>query len=83
MRPPLLELEDVRWLDELDELLVLPPEENPPLPPPPPLRLKSRLDDSAIASKASGSASAWMVVMRVRRKRIVCWSLMLGMLSCN
>lgn len=76
----------MRLDDELDP--PLPPDEKPPpLPPPPPLRLKSCLDDSVIASKASGTAKAWMVVKSVRRKRIVCGSFMMLILmlvlSCN
>ena len=63
--PPLVPLPDDDELDELDEL-----DEPPfPPPPPPPLRLNSCFDASATSLIAPGSASAWMVVMKPRRKR--------------
>lgn len=63
--------------DDDDDELVLPP----PLPPPPPLRFVSCFADSAIALKESGTAKAWMVVKRVRRKSMVCGSLMIDVVE--
>ena len=65
---------DVR--DDDDE--VWPPLLPPPPLPPPPRRLVSCFAESAIVLRESGRAKAWIVVKRVRRKRIVRESFMLS-----